>query len=676
MDESRIRALRALAPVLFAFVLAACGGGGGGGSSGGGGGGGTSYSISVSPTTVALNALTNGPAVTQNVTVSFVGEGVIVGTLPGIAVPGWLSVGTVSQTTNSAVFSLNATTSGIPGTYPITLRFVTGKADGSSTVYTDVPVTFVLQAGQQVFTNVYGLATGSAVAVALNGGTQVALTPGQTQQNLIGTVLVGSTYSLTVPTQPGGQTCTFDNGSATISDTVSATAMQLRLSCNATLIPWTWFGGSKTFGDAAVYGTRGTAAAGNTPGGRSRSSSARDAAGNLWIFGGLDGSGTMHNDLWKYDTAAHQWTWINGPNTANGLGTFGTRGVAANSNVPGARNAAAAWFDGSGNFWLFGGSGFTTSSASQLDMNDLWMYSVANDTWTWVGGSNGSGALDASGVYDTTPATTNIPGGREQMIVARDATGAVWLFGGLGYGAQNSYGRMNDLWKFDPATLVWSWLSGSSTANAQQVQGTLGVAAASSNPGPRVGASAWVDGSGNLWMFGGANAVLGYDNDLWRFDSTSKLWTWMGGTDRSGGSATLAFGTYKAPASAGNYPAGRAEAATWTDASGNFWLFGGNGQTPGNNTFGAINDLWRYSPASNTWSWLSGTHDRSLSNGGSDALPSVYGTQGVAASTTVPGARIGAYGWIDATGHLWMWGGVSGLDGSRANGEAWFVTPP
>ena len=42
-------------------------------------------------------------------------------------------------------------------------------------------------------------------------------------------------------------------------------------------------------------------------------------------------------------------------------GTYGTKGVAAPGNVPGAREGAVSWTDASGNLWLFGGDGYAAS---------------------------------------------------------------------------------------------------------------------------------------------------------------------------------------------------------------------------------------------------------------------------------------------------------------------------
>lgn len=99
-----------------------------------------------------------------------------------------------------------------------------------------------------------------------------------------------------------------------------------------------------------------------------------DGSGNLWLFGGYwqnaDGSSySFFNDLWKYSPSSGEWTWVGGSSTPAGAqGVYGTEGVAAVANVPGARVTSATWKDDAGNVWLFGGDG------PGVEMNDLWKY--------------------------------------------------------------------------------------------------------------------------------------------------------------------------------------------------------------------------------------------------------------------------------------------------------------
>lgn len=80
------------------------------------------------------------------------------------------------------------------------------------------------------------------------------------------------------------------------------------------------------------------------------------------------------NDLWKYSPASGAWTWIGGANTFDATGVYGVRGVAAATNVPGARAAPFRWKDASGNVWLFGGYQYDDATNTRFEMNDLWVY--------------------------------------------------------------------------------------------------------------------------------------------------------------------------------------------------------------------------------------------------------------------------------------------------------------
>jgi N-acetylneuraminic acid mutarotase len=137
---------------------------------------------------------------------------------------------------------------------------------------------------------------------------------------------------------------------------------------------WTWVSGANVYDQVGNYGTLGTAASTNVPGARYSAVSWIDASGNLWLFGGAGlAANSEFNDLWKYNPTLGEWTWVSGANIANQKGTYGTLGAAASTNVPGGRSSGSGWADASGNFWLFGGNGYaSTSSAGEL--NDLWEY--------------------------------------------------------------------------------------------------------------------------------------------------------------------------------------------------------------------------------------------------------------------------------------------------------------
>ena len=347
-------------------------------------------------------------------------------------------------------------------------------------------------------------------------------------------------------------------------------------------------------------------------------------------------------------STANEWTWVSGSNVGNAKGVYGTQGVPAATNVPGARDSAVTWTDGSGNFWLYSGSG-----------NDLWKFSPTTNMWTWVSGSNAGGSVPA--VYGTlgVAAASNTPGYRSQAASWIDKSGNFYLFGGNGVG-----GYINDLWELNPTAKTWTWISGSNTANHTGVYGTLGTPAATNVPGARGGVVSWTDGSGNFWLFGGygndSTSTQGSLNDLWEFNPTAKTWTWMSGSNTA--NAVGVYGT-QGVASASNVPGARGYAVSWIDPSGNLWLFGGIPGYLGIYSFEYdLNDLWEFSPTNKEWTWVSGTNTIPT---GSYGQSGVYGTQGVAAASNVPGARDSAVSWVDSSGNLWLFGG-SGYDSTGA----------
>jgi hypothetical protein len=365
----------------------------------------------------------------------------------------------------------------------------------------------------------------------------------------------------------------------------------------------------------------------------------------------------------------NEWAWMDGANTADQPGIYGTQGVPSASNSPGARLWSCSWTDRSGNFWLFGGLGWA-STIAQTDFNDLWEYS--NGQWAWMGGLNQvteqASPAQLAGIYGTmgVPAPANQPGARYLATSWTDPQGNLWLYGGQGFDSTGRNGLLDDLWRYSNGE--WAWMNGSNIAaepgltgawQGEAVFGTKGVAAPDNTPGVRTGASSWADSTGNLWLFGGLGEVSngtsyglgGNLNDVWKFAASTGEWTWMAGSNQIDQYGT--YGTLGTPAP-GNTPGTRSGAAAWTDASGNLWLFGGVGVgIPGDDCAGlswcVLNDLWKFSPSLNEWTWMGGPD---VSN-----QPGVYGTEGVDAPGNLPPPRENVVAWTDAEGNVWLFGG-------------------
>lgn len=423
-----------------------------------------------------------------------------------------------------------------------------------------------------------------------------------------------------------------------------------------------WIGGEKLdrldqdVSYPGVYGTPGVASATNTPGARESAMRWQDAAGNVWLFGGrgLDAgseAGRLH-DLWTWSPASRQWTWVGGRDTIgdtlinDGRGVYGTRGVPAPANLPGARHDGVTWVDAGGNFWLFGGFGLDSAGATGR-LNDLWTYNPVSGEWAWVSGSD---LIDDSGVYGTpgTPDNTSHPGARYQATGWVDAAGALVLFGGEGRDGSGGCCSLNDLWKFDTVSGEWTWLSGSSAVNGVATFGTAGVTDAANTPSGRFGSVSWRDGNGMAWLYGGtANNERGeryLSAELWRYQEAATAtsaagWAWVSGAQ---GAHAAPVNNARCTPSLSTSPGSRTGAVAWLGADNSLWLFGGSVE-PISGSVSHRNDVWRYKDVA--WTWVGGSRSTS------------FGRYNELNGSGQPAGRVGSTGWTEADGSLWLFGG-------------------
>jgi len=412
---------------------------------------------------------------------------------------------------------------------------------------------------------------------------------------------------------------------------------------------WTWMRGDSTTGSAGSFGVQGVASPTNEPPAVYEASEWTDQSGNFWQHGGQDASFSFYDDMWKYDVTSNQWTWMKGPGTPNHPGVYGIQGVSAPTNTPGSRGwAAASWVDKTGNFWMFGG--FDNGSG---DMSDLWKFDPTINEWTWMKGPTVCCQAGVPGTMGV-PNPANNPAARHECAAAWvDTAGDLWLFG--------AYAGMmlDDLWRYNIASNEWTWMKGQPLWTDTAIFGTRGVASPANTPGPRCVYSRWADKADNLWLFGGIDFANGSRSDTWKYNITTNQWTWMKGptTFNSPGY----FGSKCNEDSIPNPPSRHEDRSCWSDSCGNFWLFGGRNST----SSAVMNDLWRYSPATNDWIWAGGT--TTLNPTGR------YNVQGVSSSSGVPTGRMGSDAWLDQSGRLWLFGGWS-PSGSMLN-DLWRFVP-
>jgi hypothetical protein len=423
---------------------------------------------------------------------------------------------------------------------------------------------------------------------------------------------------------------------------------------------WAWIASAPS-----IYGDQGIADKKNYPGARYLGLTWTDVSGNFWLFAGSRNTsytgvggfsvGDLFNDLWKYDPSTNLWSWMKGGNSGNYATVHGVKGVADKGNNPGPRRDANNWIDATDNLWLFGGQNAMS--------NDLWKYSPVSNTWMWIMGDSIPN-VNITGVFGIRGVTAvgNIPPMRVSGVSWKDNNGNFWLFGGIAN--QPFYNSLNDLWKYDPLTGMWAWMHGEKITDAIPVFGTKGIAAPQNTPGALHSSATWVDKTGNLWLYGGSssqaslNVRSGFSNDLWKYSVNTNQWTWVQGDD-----TVFATGHYgvKGIASAANRPGARYRSIYWTDPDGNFWLYGGQAavrQPSGLWTAADLNDLWKYTPTTNQWTWMHGDTTIFV-NGIYQSIPIVFGNKGKEAASNTPGPIESSSSWTDKNGDLWLMGGFS-----------------
>lgn len=198
------------------------------------------------------------------------------------------------------------------------------------------------------------------------------------------------------------------------------------------------------------------------------------------------------------------------------------------------------------------------------------------------------------------------------------------------------------MWKFNTSNQVWNKIDVIRKRNTNPSNGII-------QPGLITGSNNWIDKNNNIWMFSGTY----YDNDLddyvdsgelWKFSTSTHDWTLV-----NSGNHVSSAGNYGTDPAL-RYPAVRNYGQTWTDQSGNLWLFGGMVWI-GNDEY--YNDLWMYDPLTNIWH-LKGNTTKPRTIGISRPYP-----------------RSDGQTWTGLDGNLYLFGGYTSDDVSGTHNDFW-----
>ena len=347
---------------------------------------------------------------------------------------------------------------------------------------------------------------------------------------------------------------------------------------------WTWMNGSQTTNLAAVVtGAQGAFDIGNQPSSLGWGVFTWTTPDNhLWMFGGAKDNGpTASGDMWQYDPSINQWAWMGIYNSAS----YGSMGVQNPTNSPGPRyENNTAWQDNAGNLWLWGGL-----YPGPKNNNDLWRYNILAAQWTWMGGTIAGN--DTIGAYGTlgVSSVNNYPPSRLNNFFWTDDSANFWMIGGE---LQTHGEDLQDVWKYNPQTSEWTWMSGQAHRDEEGPHGTNCLLSDTNNEG-------WRYENRGVWKVNN-NLILNYSgvwlgassfqldrqelNQLWGYIPTLGEWLLLNGSTEAGSYGTQDVSNFA------NYPPWRSGSAASIDKNKNIWLFGGVNFL----TNGYYNDLWEF----------------------------------------------------------------------------------
>jgi hypothetical protein len=302
---------------------------------------------------------------------------------------------------------------------------------------------------------------------------------------------------------------------------------------------WSWRNGQPN--GSMVRGPKGKPSSAYNPGNRAGAAQFVDPDGNVWIYGGLNGS-TIYADLWFFNIQTDEWTWVSGSDATNTEPVFGTFRNGDFTTYPGARFESYSWYDpANGKLWLYGGG---TPGTGANWRNDLWSYDLQSGIWTWMAGSTNKNVTRQG---TNIPSPTSTPGARStgaswyvynslnplQSFYSYDlpARNCAKLY--LGFGYLYGYGQAKDIWVFTTDDNTWEFLGDTPYTITNGMQ-----------PGPynKEGPATWVRNEdfgtaqtrAALYCYGGfgndRNIAWGGMNDMWKYDVKDNKWYYVSGS--------------------------------------------------------------------------------------------------------------------------------------------------
>lgn len=402
-----------------------------------------------------------------------------------------------------------------------------------------------------------------------------------------------------------------------------------------------------------------------------------DSKGRLWIYGGAgrskSGEQTSLSDLWMWDGLVWRKLASGADRNSNASRKLADRGKAEiNSALKeflvlpfDVDRAQMSWMGPKGELYR---SEYFESGAFHSDVLYKW---VGHE---WIKVFDGRSAYLKSQQTNLRPAQRASASARTGAVTWTDVQGNLWMLGGKGFSSEGPERILDELWKYDGVRWrlekdvtsrderSWIrnvWQKTETLKKLERVKEALGefIVDLGRSPSQREGLGSLLVKPANVNYWRGPylknkSDLYGIYNDRFQLRIQNGLLAVVSaGPDKRFDtkddlSAVLERSYYSAKGAVNplNFPGLRSKAITWVNAAGEAWLFGGNCD---GSSYVSSDDLWKWD--GKQWVWLAG--EKCGFRKSSHKRRSKQQT---------PGVRTGAASWVDAQGHLWLFGGLTG----------------
>lgn len=257
---------------------------------------------------------------------------------------------------------------------------------------------------------------------------------------------------------------------------------------------WSLLKGGPGLNNPGVYGSKGVASASNNPPPRAGATTWK-IGNQLWMFGGKTvysaGPEEFYNDIWKYDIASGNWTWMAGAASRDSAVT----GVSTPTQISARANTVSWLSNANSKLYVYGGQRYMGS------MLEMWVLDLASLTWSLKRNDNMmDGYVSIPGLFDdiTMPKSQAVAGWKisDDQLALLDVSGNTFVY--------------------KPSTNQFA-KPGTNMANFNSI---YPLYTAPFHTGGLQWAASWRGNDGALYLFGGWGtdeyANWGYRNTWWK----------------------------------------------------------------------------------------------------------------------------------------------------------------